>query len=200
MEIFQSINKVMEEIGAIEKSKSCTEGVKFSYRGIDDIMNALQPCLIKHGVFIVPEVLSRIDSTRKNSSNNKDSFVVVLRIKYTFYSSKDGTFVSCVVEGEAKDSGDKATNKAMATAFKYACLQVFCIPTEEMHDPDSNAEPTREYSVDEKISLNKKQIHQLIKQHNIEFSPEIPSNQWTLEQSEHYLSVVTKQVQEVQNG
>ena len=34
------------------------------------------------------------------------------------------------------DSGDKATNKAMAIAFKYACFQVFCIPTEEMKDPD----------------------------------------------------------------
>ena len=38
--------------------------------------------------------------------------------------------------GEGMDSGDKATNKAMAIAFKYACFQVFCIPTEEMKDPD----------------------------------------------------------------
>ena len=35
------------------------------------------------------------------------------------------------------DSGDKATNKAMSIAFKYACFQVFCIPTEEMVDPDA---------------------------------------------------------------
>lgn len=35
------------------------------------------------------------------------------------------------------DSGDKATNKAMAIAFKYACFQIFCIPTEEMKDPDA---------------------------------------------------------------
>ena len=35
------------------------------------------------------------------------------------------------------DSGDKATNKAMSIAFKYACFQVFCIPTEEMADPDA---------------------------------------------------------------
>ena len=37
------------------------------------------------------------------------------------------------------DSGDKATNKAMAIAFKYACFQVFCIPTEEMIDPDAES-------------------------------------------------------------
>ena len=35
------------------------------------------------------------------------------------------------------DSGDKATNKAMSIAYKYACFQVFCIPTEEMMDPDA---------------------------------------------------------------
>ena len=28
-------------------------------------------------------------------------------------------------------------NKAMSVAYKYACFQVFCIPTEEMHDPDA---------------------------------------------------------------
>ena len=42
-----------------------------------------------------------------------------------------------VVIGEGMDSGDKATNKAMAIAYKYACFQTFCIPTEEMKDPDS---------------------------------------------------------------
>ena len=39
---------------------------------------------------------------------------------------------------EGMDSGDKATNKAMSIAFKYACFQVFCIPTEEMQDPDAD--------------------------------------------------------------
>jgi hypothetical protein len=62
----------------------------------------------------------------------------VCKIKYTFYA-EDGTKVSAVVVGEAFDSGDKATNKAMSIAFKYACYQVFCIPTEDMKDPDSES-------------------------------------------------------------
>ena len=37
------------------------------------------------------------------------------------------------------DSGDKSTNKAMAVAHKYALLQTFCIPTEEIKDPDHEA-------------------------------------------------------------
>ena len=60
----------------------------------------------------------------------------ICRIKYTFYA-EDGSFIEAVTVGEGMDSGDKATNKAMAIAFKYACFQVFCIPTEEMKDPDS---------------------------------------------------------------
>ena len=47
--------------------------------------------------------------------------------------------MDAVTIGEGMDSGDKATNKAMAIAFKYACFQVFCIPTEEMNDPDSES-------------------------------------------------------------
>ena len=49
------------------------------------------------------------------------------------------------------DSGDKATNKAMSVAFKYACFQVFCIPTEEMRDPDAETPPpsTPVYATDQ---------------------------------------------------
>jgi hypothetical protein len=61
----------------------------------------------------------------------------ICTIKYTFYA-EDGSSVSATVIGEGMDSGDKATNKAMSIAFKYACFQVFCIPTEEMKDPDAD--------------------------------------------------------------
>jgi hypothetical protein len=37
------------------------------------------------------------------------------------------------------DSGDKASNKAMSVAMKYAMFQMFMIPTEEMVDPDGES-------------------------------------------------------------
>jgi hypothetical protein len=40
--------------------------------------------------------------------------------------------------GEAMDSSDKSTNKAEAAAFKYACFQAFCIPTEADNDADAH--------------------------------------------------------------
>ena len=61
-------------------------------------------------------------------------------MKYTFYA-EDGSSVSAVVQGEGMDSADKSSNKAMSVAFKYACFQVLCIPTEEMKDPDAETPP-----------------------------------------------------------
>lgn len=134
MNIFESITAIMQEIPAIGKEKK-NQQQGFKYRGIDDVMNTLQPILSKHKVFVVPEV---IDQAREERVTNKGGTILysMLKIRYTFYA-EDGTSVSAVVIGESMDSGDKASNKAMAIAMKYAFFQVFCIPTEEMNDPDA---------------------------------------------------------------
>lgn len=131
--IYQTIADVMKEVGAIGKdSKNQMQG--FMYRGIDAVMNALNPALINNKLFIVPEVL---EQTREERTNAKGTTLIysICKVKYTFYA-EDGSSISATVIGEGMDSGDKATNKAMSIAFKYACFQVFCIPTEEMVDPD----------------------------------------------------------------
>ena len=134
MNIYESINAVMNEIGAVGKnSKNQQQG--FMFRGIDAVMNALAPAMKKYGLFVVPEIL---EQTREERTTQKGGLLIysICRIKYTFYA-QDGSSISAVVIGEGMDSGDKATNKAMSIAFKYACFQVFCIPTEEMIDPDA---------------------------------------------------------------
>lgn len=133
MNIYESITKIMEEIPAIGKDQTNkTQG--FKYRGIDDVMNTLQPLLSKNKVFTVPQIL---EQTREERTTNKGGNLIysICKIKYIFYA-EDGTYIEAVTVGEGMDSGDKATNKAMAIAMKYALFQVFCIPTEEMKDPD----------------------------------------------------------------
>ena len=142
-EIYQAIIGVMSDVGVIGKEKkNAQQG--FKYRGVDDVMNALQPVMVRHGLFVVPEI---IDQRREDRQTSRGSNLIysVCTVRYTFYA-KDGSNVQCVVIGEGMDSGDKATNKAMSIAFKYACFQVFCIPTEEMKeiptkmdDPDAEA-------------------------------------------------------------
>lgn len=136
MKIYSAISNIMSEVGVIGKDKENIQQ-HFKYRGVDDVMNALQPALINNKVFIVPETLEQIRE-EKASKSGGTLIYSVCKIKYTFYAD-DGSNITAVVIGEGMDSGDKATNKAMAIAFKYACFQVFCIPTEEMKDPDSES-------------------------------------------------------------
>lgn len=148
MNIYESIAAAMADIGAVGKS-SRNKDQGFMYRGIDAVMNAINPALTKNKIFIVPEVLEQTREERK-SARGTNLIYSICRIKYTFYA-EDGTSVAATVIGEGMDTGDKATNKAMAIAYKYACFQVFCIPTEEMRDPDAechevkaNDEPKKE--------------------------------------------------------
>lgn len=160
MNIYEAISRCMEEIGAVGKD-AVNKQQGFKYRGIDAVMNAINPALTKNHVFIVPEVL---DQSREERTTKSGGALIysVCRIKYTFYA-EDGSCIEAVTVGEGMDSGDKATNKAMAIAFKYACFQVFCIPTEEMKDPDAETPDT------EKPQLNPKhrtrRSHSLIRQH-----------------------------------
>ena len=134
--IYAAINGVMADVGAVGKN-SYNEQQRFKFRGIDAIMNALYPALTKHKVFVVPEVLEQTREERESARGGRLIYSIC-KIKYTFFAD-DGSSVSAVTIGEGMDSGDKATNKAMAIALKYAFFQVFCIPTEEMIDPDSES-------------------------------------------------------------
>lgn len=136
MNIYESISAVMKDCGFVSKNdKNPQQGYK--YRGIDAVMNALNPALIKNKVFVVPEVL---DQSREERQTSKGGLLIysVVRVKYTFYA-EDGSSIYAVVIGEAMDSGDKSMNKAMSAAFKYACFQTFCIPTEEMKDSEADS-------------------------------------------------------------
>ena len=133
--IYSAICGVMEDIGVVGKNDTNRQQ-GFKYRGIDAVMNALNPAMIKHKVFCVPEVLEQNREERK-TAKGATLIYSVCKMRYKFYAT-DGSCVEAVVIGEGMDSGDKATNKAMSVAFKYACFQTFCIPTEDMmDDPDA---------------------------------------------------------------
>lgn len=146
--IYKALTAIQKEIGAIGKNKR-SPGVTYAYRGIDDVMNELHPLLAEFGVTIVPEVM---EQTRENRVTSKGTPMIysIMKIRFHFYAI-DGSEVMATVIGEGMDTSDKASNKAMAIAYKYACFQVFCIPTEEMAkaDPDgyipepSTAVPTQ---------------------------------------------------------
>ena len=140
-QIYSLIGQAMRKIGAIGKDSVNTQQ-KYKFRGIDAVYNALNPVMSELGLFICPEILEhrREERETQNVYNGEVKKTIlkysILTIKYTIYAP-DGSNVSCVVVGEGMDSGDKASNKAMSVALKYACFQLFMIPTEEMIDPDA---------------------------------------------------------------
>lgn len=137
MNIYESITAIMEDGYSINKGKR-NQQQGFMYRGIDDVMNTFYPLLSKYKVFVVPEVLN-MQREERQTTKGGNLIYSILTIRYTFFA-EDGSSVSAVVIGEGMDSGDKASNKALAIGMKYALFQTFCIPTEDMRrdDPDGN--------------------------------------------------------------
>lgn len=112
--------------GVSKDRKNEQQGFKF--RGIDDVMNALSSSLSANGLCIFPIALERNESEVITKSGGVLRFVVV-KVKFVIMCAEDGSEHQVIMYGEAMDSGDKATNKAMSAAYKYMALQVFCIPT-----------------------------------------------------------------------
>lgn len=137
--------------GGIGKNKRADmgNGGKYNFRGIDDVLIALSASLVAHKLgigisFGRPSIMFR------DKGNGKSERHVAVRAEFTLVSLVDGSregpfrFV-----GEAADSGDKASNKAMSIAYKYFAIQTFAIPTEgvladeEPNEPDAPAAPAR---------------------------------------------------------
>ena len=135
--VFNAINSVQRDIisaGGVSKNQR-NHQQKYAFRGIDDMYNTLSPLLARHGLVIMPTVMDRV-VVEKPSRNGGCLFYVTVKVKYTFISAKDGSHYDVIVYGEAMDSGDKATNKAMSAAYKYMAIQSFAIPTEGDNDAD----------------------------------------------------------------
>jgi hypothetical protein len=137
MSVYKAISAVMSELskeGITKNNKNQQQG--YSFRGIDNVYNALAPILSRNGLVILPRVLSR-EVTERTTSNNKPLFYVVVNVEFDLVCAEDGSKHTIATIGEAMDSADKATNKAMSAAYKYACIQAFCIPTEGDNDADA---------------------------------------------------------------
>ena len=146
------VSKDLAQIGISKDSRNAAQG--FNFRGIDAVYNALAPLLAKHNLCILPRCIGRSVTERTNAKGTA-MFYVTVHAEFDFVSAEDGSKHTVSTYGEAMDSGDKATNKAMSAAYKYAAFQTFCIPTEETAvDADSETHevksgPINEMQVDE---------------------------------------------------
>lgn len=138
--------KVYEAISAVTAALSI-EGIGkdrkntqqgYSFRGIDDVYNELSPILAKNKLCILPRILTR-SLIERTTQKGGVLFYVTVEAEFDLISAEDGSKHTIRTFGEAMDSADKATNKAMSAAYKYAAMQAFCIPTEGDNDADAQS-------------------------------------------------------------
>lgn len=141
--VYQAIAAVMEDVGreGIAKGRR-NQQQGYSFRGIDDVYNALAPILARHHLIIVPRVLTR-EKTEQVTQKGGILFYVVVQVEFDIVCATDGSKITACTWGEAMDSADKATNKAMSAAYKYMAMQTFCIPTEGDNDADDHHHEVR---------------------------------------------------------
>jgi hypothetical protein len=110
----------------------------FAYRGINSLMDAMAPMLAEAGLMITPKVLT-ITPGERATRNGGVMITNVVRVEYTFVSTKDGTTHIAESCGEGFDSGDKSLAKAMTAAYKSLLIQSFCIPLTGTPDADGES-------------------------------------------------------------
>lgn len=139
MSVYKAINAVQSDLckeGITKDSKNTFDG--YNFRGIDAVYNALSPLLAKHGLCILPRMLTR-SVAEHQSQKGGILFYVTVEAEFDFVCAEDGSKHTVKTFGEAMDRGDKATNKAMSAAYKYAAFQTFAIPTEGDNDADASS-------------------------------------------------------------
>lgn len=140
--VVEALTAVMNAVGAIGKTRK-VEGAGdrgYKFRGIDEFLNAVHPALIAHGVVLMPEVLDReVRQFERTTAKGAAGMTtqVWLTMRFTFYGPAGDSLVA-VTCGEGADVSDKATNKAMSAALKYALMQGLMIPLEDMADSDAD--------------------------------------------------------------
>lgn len=188
MEVYKAIAAVQGDLAkvGIAKKRRNEQGSGYNFRGIDDVYAALSPLLAEHELVVIPRMMSREVSERA-TRNGGVLFDVTVRAEFDFVSAADGSKHTAATFGEAMDSGDKATNKAMSAAYKYAAFMTFAIPTEGDNDADAST-----HEVTAAVTITKAQLAELQKLANeaktdlavfcdyykIEALPDLPANRF----------------------
>ena len=132
MTVYEAITEVSKTIGSLAK-EGFNEHQRYSFRGIDQLVTAVQPVLNEVGVNIIPQVLSHHSEDRITDKNIQRWCTV--EVKYTIVGPA-GDSVNAIMVGEATDTSDKAMNKAMSNAAKYFYFQTFWFGIGGMDDGD----------------------------------------------------------------
>ncbi len=142
-EVLKAINTIRKSIlsmGSIQKTRE-NETMHYMYASFEDFNNAISPLLAEHDLLFFGSIES--SSVSEYLTKKKDiTFKAVVHVRYTWFSVKDGSFFESIVVGEANDSTDKASQKALTIALKSLFRQTFSIEaSDDQLQAENNNQP-----------------------------------------------------------
>ena len=132
--IYAKMLAIKKDLGYVGKDQK-NMGQGWSFRGIDQFLNALKPLLDNHGVGMLTKTHQNAEQFVTNEKTGKTSKNTRIMMEYIFFAD-DGSQVSSFIPAEGVDPGDKGTNKALSAALKYCLIQTFSVPTEDIAEAD----------------------------------------------------------------
>lgn len=128
-----ALARVMADVQSIaKKDRRDDPGGKYDFRGVDRVINAVGPALRRHGVLILP---ARVFDVTYGETRTKSGTVMqecTLKVEWVVIGpSGDRLPVDLQSAGQATDTADKATAKAISVAQRVVFLSALHIPTED---------------------------------------------------------------------
>lgn len=140
--IHEAILGVMNEVGYVQKDGQIRSGGSYRFASESAFIQALRPAMLEHGIYVYPSKCIEPSLETYTTSSGTNMNLVLLTMQYTFVYAGTGESITVEVMGSGSDVGDKASNKALTAAFKYALRQAFMIETGD--DPDQQASVEQE--------------------------------------------------------
>ena len=154
MNIFQKMSAVTNELQTVAKNLVVSTGKNNSYKAVSerDIIDAVKPLEIKHGIYSYPFDRQIIESQTLDSESEyqgkvtkKTTFFSRIKTTYRFVNiEKPDEYIDMVTFAEGIDAQDKGSGKAMTYGDKYALMKAYKISTGD--DPDQNASEEVHYN------------------------------------------------------
>jgi hypothetical protein len=124
--------RVMADVQSISKADRRDDvGGRYNFRGVDRVVNAVGPALRRHGVLVLP---TRIVSTEYGEARTSKGTVMQeckVVVEWTVRGPKGDDLPVLHSAGQATDTQDKATSKAISVAQRVLFLTSLQIPTQD---------------------------------------------------------------------
>ena len=145
MNIYQKMSAITKEISTVAKNLQVGEG-KNQYKAVGeaDVLAAVKPIEVKHGVYSYPfnrEIVESGEMVSTTKYGDRKSLYLRVKTVYRFVNvDEPSEYIDITTYGDVVDSQDKAPGKAMTYGDKYALLKAYKIQTGD--DPDQNESET----------------------------------------------------------